>query len=298
MDSDLLNSVWIAAARAFHFAAAILLLSIWIFDRFLVPRGQTWRPRRTIVVLLPVAFLSGLAWFVLVDMNMSGLSLADAIHLDAMKLVWTQTQFGHLWQLRSVIWIAACLTSLIYLCIKQKLVHGIAAWLNLAIATAFVASLAWSGHGGDGDYPNVHLTADVGHLLACSLWPAGLYPLLILLRRFRKSADWVAASQLVYRFSAVSLVAVCLLILTGVVNTYSLIVDTSDLYTTFWGRFLLIKVAIFLAAIGIGAVNLLRLKPRLATGASAAALQRNVAIEMLLATMIIAAVGMLGMLPP
>ncbi len=66
----------------------------------------------------------------------------------------------------------------------------------------------------------------------------------------------------------------------------------------------------FIIAVAIGAVNLLRLKPRLVTGviagkfpapvieASSAQLQFNIQLELALATIIIIIVAVLGILPP
>ena len=58
------------------------------------------------------------------------------------------------------------------------------------LAAALVTSLAWLGHAGaseDGHRPWM-LACDVAHLLAAGVWPAGLLPFALLLRRLMKVA--------------------------------------------------------------------------------------------------------------
>ena len=66
--------------------------------------------------------------------------------------------------------------------------------------------------------------------------------------------------------------------------------------------FFLSKIILFCVAVAIGAVNLLRLKPRLsiadAAGSAAAQLQLNVWLELLLGALIVVIVAILGILPP
>lgn len=113
-------------------------------------------------------------------------------------------------------------------------------------------------------------------------------------------------SMLVRRFSAISLVAVSLLVLTGLVNSWFLVGSISNLFEQPYGRWLLTKIILFCAALAIASVNLLRLKPRLIIESSqperaettVAQLQNNVQIELFLGMTIITVVAILGILPP
>jgi len=106
------------------------------------------------------------------------------------------------------------------------------------------------------------------------------------------------------RFSAIALACVVALALTGIVNSWALLGPITNFVRTGYGKLLLFKIALFLVMVSLGAINLLYLKPRLwrdgGAGGSrvARALQVNVAIELLLGAIIIAVVGMLGLLPP
>jgi putative copper resistance protein D len=107
-------------------------------------------------------------------------------------------------------------------------------------------------------------------------------------------------SQLTARFSAMSLTCVSLLTATGLVNACVLLGTVSNLWQTTYGRVLLVKIAVFTLMVGLGAINLLLLKPRLATGQRRAAnwLGLTVTAELVLTIAVIAIVALLGLLPP
>ena len=140
-------------------------------------------------------------------------------------------------------------------------------------------------------------------------WPAGLLPFFLLLRKLRQtpeSTGWQSIALLVSRFSAVSLGSAALLAMTGFINSWFLVGSVPNLFERAYGRFLLFKIILFGVAVGIGATNLLRLKPRLVTGTSqggraeltCAQLQLNVQVELFLGMIIVVVVAILGIMPP
>ena len=166
-----------------------------------------------------------------------------------------------------------------------------------------LGSLAWSGHGQDGNRPQWHLLADTSHLLVAAVWPTGLLPfgiLLLFLRRTPADEGWPAASQITNRFSSISLASVAILAATGFVNSCYMLRSVSDLFSTTYGRVLLAKITFFLLAVCLGAVNLLLLKPRLARRPAkiAGKLQITTTAEIVLATAVVVVVALLGTLPP
>jgi putative copper export protein len=339
MDDPILTR-WLAAARAVHFACCLLIAGVWVFDRLVMPRALAVR-RRPAIGLLAVATLlaglSGIAWFFLVAADMGDESLATVIrdHVT-LRLVWSQTRFGRTWQLHSAFWTVGIAAGAVWRTRSARLAaprcvlaQGSAsdgrprfparvrsgARLNIdddpmeperAIALVaglgLVGSLAWAGHGDTGPDPTWHLTADVLHLLATTVWPAGLVPFLLVLVRVGRSDDpdrWTVLHRITRRFSAASVAAVALLVLTGAVNSWCLLGSVGALFSTPYGRVLAVKLVLFIVMFGIGAVNLLRLKPRVATGSVVARrLRVNVTIEIVLGTFIVALVGLLGLLEP
>ncbi|HWB53091.1 MAG TPA: CopD family protein [Tepidisphaeraceae bacterium] len=300
-------SASLVLARAVHFGACLLLLNIWIFDRFIAapaarlwPRlRETWRSIAKILIWLslPTTFLSGIFWFFLVARGMSGLPFAQAIHPTILAEVWNQTVFGAVWKLRLLFWVGTTVFSLL------ALRRPLAVWLATLFAALLSASLAWAGHAQTGRAVPWHLAADVLHLLFAAIWPVGLLPLLLVLLNLRRSnanEKWLVLHTLVQRFSITSLISVGVLIATGYANALLLIGSFSNLFHMPYGRLLLIKIALFLTMIVIGFINMNQLKPRLMRGGSETArqLQLNVAIELALAMLILVVIGVLGLLPP
>jgi putative copper resistance protein D len=307
-------TTWLIITRAVHFGACLLFFGALAFDCFTAPAfsgGQSdmigyWRTRLRLfcLILLPLILVSGAVWFALVAMTMSG----QPLQMEVLKIVWTQTQFGTIWEIRLVFFAIASISTVLFCFIKspggfQKTM----AWFLLAVNGCLLGSLAWAGHGQESS--PWHLFADVLHLLAAGIWPAGLLPLFLLLRRSRRvtaSADWFSMAQLVRRFSAMSLAAVSLLAVTGFVNSWFLVGSFSNLVGQPYGRWLLVKIIFFCAALVIASVNLLRLKPRLLVEisrpemaeATVAQLRMNVQLELFLGAVIIIVVAILGILPP
>jgi putative copper resistance protein D len=307
-------TTWLIITRAIHIGSCLLFFGIFAFDR-LVASSIAQRPTEIIRcwkvrlgrlswIFLPMILVSGIAWFVLVAMAMSG----QPLQMEILKIVWTQTQFGTVWEVRLLLWLIAVMAVAV-LCFKesQATFQKFTAWFLFAVNACLLVSLAWAGHGRENS--PWHLFADFLHLLAAGVWPAGLMPLFLLLRKSRLIAtpeDWLSMAQLVRRFSATSLAAVSMLAVTGYVNSWFLVGTVSNLVGQPYGLWLLAKIMFFCIALAIAAVNLLRLKPRISSessqpdkaGAVAAQLQRNVRLELLLGSAIIIIVAILGVLPP
>jgi len=308
---------WLILARATHFGACLLLFGVFAFDRGVataaLARGPAnvagyWcaRMRWLSAGALVVVGVSGAAWFYLVAATMSGQTPTAAI----LAVVWDKTQFGVVWKLRLVIGllVAAALAGSWFWQTRstrrKKMI-----WVELALSGVLLGSLAWAGHGQVGQPAGAHLAADVLHLLVAGVWPAGLAPFALMwwkLRRAEDPARKSAQAALVSRFSAISLAAVAALTATGLVNAWYLVGTWANLFGQPYGWWLLAKITLFIGAVAIGAVNLLRLSPRLGAenepeagrAEAASKLQRNVGIEVWLAILIVVVVAVLGLLPP
>jgi copper resistance protein D len=309
---------WLAFTRSIHIAASILLAAVFAFrlivlrptaskcgciDRFQPSFRGGWG--RLVVASWMTVIFSGVAWFGLVAASISGAATLLEVSPETFKLVLFQTQFGHLWLVRS-----GCGVALGMLLLTKRR-ESILAGLSLAI----LASLAGAGHAGAiaSSTGPLALLGDIGHLLATALWPGGLVPLLFVLYRERRAADTGSrrfVAEIVRRFSALSLVVVALLAATGILNARFIVGSLRGLFETYYGQLLLVKITLFLLMIGFGAWNLLVLKPgliRLAVAENKGgaltprlveSLIRNVACETLLAAGIILVVGHLGVTPP
>jgi putative copper resistance protein D len=323
LDGDDTLVVWFSLTRAVHFGACLLALGACAFDRFVADpvlrragpaAGGRWDAiaRWLAVLALPAALLSGAAWFAFVAIQMSGLPPSQALRMDVLRLVWGQTRFGELWRLRAVFWALASVFVVPALFFQRKTLHRCAlTWASLICTSLLAGSLAWAGHGRTGGAPAWHLLADALHIVVGGFWPAGLLPFLMLafgVRRLPESEQLPFLAALTRRFSTISLASVALLATTGIANTWFLVGSISDLYSTQYGRVLSVKIALFCAMVGVGAVNLLILMPRLSvdpirgrhsgTKATAARLRWNVMAEIFSFAVILLIVGILGLLPP
>jgi copper resistance protein D len=312
----------LVAARTVHFAATITLFGTFAFECLVfrpalatagaAPTGSPLlarRFRRLASASLALALVSGAAWLLAVAARMSGQPLAAALSGGAWRIVLTRTDFGDDWLFR--LGLAAGIAINIALGCLPALVRA-AAWAGLAAATPLLAALAWAGHGAatPGAPGDLHLAADILHLLCAGLWLGMLPPLAILLVEARRGAEtggMSLAAAAVRRFSALSIGSVLLLLASGLVNAWFLVGSVPALIGTEYGRLLLAKIALFLGTLLIAAVNLLRLAPRLAPPAGAAGdaarhaalwLRRNGLAEAGIGLAILAIVGVLGIRPP
>jgi copper transport protein len=145
-----------------------------------------------------------------------------------------------------------------------------------------------AGHALDPGRSRLEFVDDVVHVAAASVWLGGLLALGLALRR---GGD---RGELLRRFSNIAVVSVAVLAVTGVVRALSELKSVSQLWTTGYGRALIVKTALLLALVAIGWVNRYRLVPRLRVDA----LRRNVAAELVLFAGLIVAVALLTDLRP
>jgi putative copper resistance protein D len=299
--------------RAIHFAASAATAGVLMFGGLVAEPALRSAVEGCAVVRshltklawagLAVSVVSGLVWLALVTMSIASASFGEAMRSGVVWTVLDETQFGFVAEIRAalVVLLAACL-----LLDRFVLPRGLA----LLAALGLVGAIAWTGHAGStlGELGDLHLAADVLHLVAASAWVGGLIGLLVLFAvgRRRPSPEW-APLQLdaVRRFSTIGLAIVAALIGSGIVNAWILVGSFRALLMTDYGQLLLIKLAVFAAMVGFAAVNRLRLTPQLALAAKGEAgayalssLARNTCIEFALALAIFAIVGLLGTLHP
>lgn len=85
------------------------------------------------------------------------------------------------------------------------------------------------------------------HILAAALWAGGLTYLILLWRRYRHVAE-----KLILKFSNASLIAITLLVLSGIANSILYLTELSYIFETRWGILLMIKVVVVIIVIVVG----------------------------------------------
>ncbi|MFL5945971.1 MAG: copper resistance CopC/CopD family protein [Gaiellaceae bacterium] len=145
-----------------------------------------------------------------------------------------------------------------------------------------------AGHALDrGRFP-LEVVADVVHVAAASVWLGGLVALGLALRAGGDHA------RIVRRFSKIALASVAVLAATGVVRALSELDRVSQLWSTGYGRALVVKTALLAALVVLGWINRYRLVPRMGVDG----LRRNVAAELVLFAGLVVAVALLTDLRP
>jgi copper resistance protein D len=299
---------WILA-RLVHFAAAMAAFGIGAFRIYAfagsaIPAEEPTcvaldrsLARGTIVAAL-LALLSALAIIPPIAAEMTG---SDALAFDpgTWHAVLFDTAFGHVWCWHLGFAIALLMLSVMP---RQRWQAGAAA---LAALLA-LASMALTGHAAmDMGGGATHELNQMAHLIGGGLWLGGLVPLGLLLRRATRpdgNAYVPLARVALPHFSQIGYVAVALLAITGTVNSIMLVGSFDAFVTNPYGRLLAVKIALFLAMIGLAFVNRFRLLPRL-RGPQAAivplrTLCRSVIAEQAIGLAILAVVSVLGTWPP
>jgi copper resistance protein D len=299
-------------ARLVHYASSISIAGLFAFLCFVAAPEPSERLRRRLLVLafgaLMLALVSGLGWLMVLSAKLSGRPLDAVLPQGVVTTVLTRTRFGQIWIARFV------LAALLAVCVaaRHRWPGRIASWAGLVLGAGTLGTLAWAGHGGatPGRPGELHLVADMLHLLAAGAWLGSLIPLALLLAAGRASdgAYWSGRARLaVLRFSVLAGASVVILVAAGLVNTWFLAGTVPALIGTLYGRLLLGKIAIFAIMVTIAAVNLMRMAPRLVSvgggglltlWAAVGHLRRNALIEAGLGLCVLAIVGILGILPP
>jgi len=292
------------AIRALHFAACLVACgTVFIMAVVIVPAARTAAPdqfgglRRSAALLvlatLALAILTGAAWLVLLSAQILGVPPVDAVAGGGFYEVLTETRFGELAAVR----LALALT------LAPLAAYGRLAAVQTILAAAFLALLALVGHAGatPGLPGDQHRAADMTHLLAAAVWVGGLPAFLLALAAMRRQEtkpwqDFVVG--MTQRFSTVGILSVGALLASGLVNSWYLLDGPRDLWTSGYGRFIAVKIVLFVLMLAIAAYNKLRLTPRLPGLPALDRLEWAVSVEAAIGLCVVLAVAVVGTMQP
>ncbi len=286
------------AARFLHYAAALQLFGLAVFEAFMVPpvldewlRGPSgWIARASAWTLLA----SAIAWLMLQAGTM-GEGWADAANPDVIMTVLASTGFGHVWAVRLVL-AALVLVTVMTMDHSRK-----RAWAALALLAAIsLGSLGLVGHAtmDSGMFGLVDEGSQALHLLASGFWVGSLLPLAFCLRPSAGPRHLDGIGTTLHRFSGLGHIAVAFVIGTGVINGWSIIGQTLDLASTY-DILLLIKIGLVAAMVGIAVINRYVFMPRIAHDqAGVRQLRAGSLAEIVICFGVLALVSVLGVLAP
>jgi putative copper export protein len=203
----------------------------------------------------------------------------------------TGTHLGQAWTVMTFTWLVV-LGVLVAAWVtpreREPLLAG-AGVLSLAIAF----DLAWASH--PASRGTLALVLDFIHLVAAALWVGGLVAVLILAisaRPLAGSAREAITRSCVLRFSALAVPIVALVGIAGIYLAVRELPAPSDLFTSGYGITLLLKTAVALGALSLGAYHRRVVMPQLSAGAPVAGIRRTLTVELgfLLTVLLLAAV--------
>jgi putative copper export protein/mono/diheme cytochrome c family protein len=262
--------------RSLHLAAMVSLLGTVAFLTWMLPAAASASVHlRVRLVRLwwmsgALAVLAGGAWFALQAASIAGAADATEVLAALAPVAW-HTRFGTMLMLRLALLLLATCAGLAQALIARRdratgVRWSVPRYLALLVTAIALGLQGCIGHAGatGGATGDGLVLSEALHLLAAGLWLGALLPLAISLR----SLPPALAASVCERFSPVGLGCVVILAGTGLAQGLELIGSVPALVGTAYGRIALLKIALFLLALMLAAVNRLWLADRLATTAN------------------------------
>lgn len=279
--------------RFLHFAVVLMLFGACVLRPLLLGRAPLTNALSTLdrrlasvtKLLASLALVSGLCWLLLITASMAG-SWPAALDLATVQLVLSKTFFGQVWSWHLLF------NLLLLVCLMTRLHTSFT--LRFVLTTLLLATLAPVGHGAmlDGLDGQLLILNQLIHLVCVGAWLGGLMLLVLIL--LQPAGQPIGA--ILRRFSGIGYGLVAGLLVSGLINVRVLtgVFWPTPLLSGF-ALILLIKVALVGAMLLLALFNWLRVKDceqHLST------LRSSVIIEWLLGVAAVAAVSLLGTLPP
>lgn len=193
---------------------------------------------------------------------------------------------------------------------RERIRFGASIWL---LGGGLLLTFSLSGHAIAQADPFFPVLADVVHLTATAVWVGGLIVLALafpaVLRALNEKGRITVSARLIERFSTHALLSVLALTASGTYAVLLHLTTLSDLWTSDYGRALLVKLGVFGVLLLLGAYNMFIVRPRFTAWTKHAAESILMArwqqrfhwamrVEVILAIVAIGAVGFLTNSPP
>lgn len=284
------------AARAVSFGALLAVIGAVVFRVAVLERATALEPSvrdalasraASVAAGATVLLLLGASARLLLQTAMMSPGAAlDAAHLRTMTM---ETHWGAAW----IVQIAAAAVALAGFLLARR--GNVAGWLVAGVSSlALAVSPGLGGHAAASTrYPGLAIPVDALHVLGAAGWLGSLLFValvglpVVAVECSRAVSDagshdspWRAAAALVHAFSPTALVCAGLVALTGVVSAWLRLGSVPALWTSGYGRVLLIKLAVLAGVAATGAYNWRRVRPALGTEAATTRLRRSIAVEL------------------
>ena len=272
--------------------------------------GASLRPLTIAFGIMAVAGLVAVP--VYLDVSTSVDSLRSPWDIQSLAPLFRVTAFGRAYVDLEICFAVFCATAVVALWVdrpqraKRSIAELFALTGSLLAAASVLLLPGIAGHAAQTAPRGLSVLLDWLHLTSASLWLGGLIGLLVLWASLGKGRRVPGLAVCVPRFSRVALASVLVLLGSGVGATIIHIPVLNALWTTSYGVAILIKIGLLAAAMLLGAVNLLRTKPRLVAATqheelgepAARLLRRTITGETILVVAALFAAAVLSSLAP
>jgi len=217
-----------------------------------------------LLLALIIGQVSALLTHAMTAAHSSSLSAA----FDVLPRIISETRVGVIWLIRCVLLLV--LACLCWLHVRSAQLAGAAgrerwrwaASLGIVALLVLTSSLVSHAAGNDGSIGSL-LVVDWLHGMATAVWLGGIVGLLV---SFDLLPSGVARRAFLWRHARIALIALGVLILSGLVLARSEALSWDGLLSTDYGMWLLIKLVFVAGVIGIGAHHLLNIYTQIAAG--------------------------------
>lgn len=289
-----------AWGRGVHFAALLLLVGSLATRVLLIPRiaagdvtravlqARAWRMISAAALLLVLSAVLRL-WFQSIALH----GAERAWSRPLLSIMLTDTSWGRAWVLQ------VFLFALLGMAIVSARPGRDRLATILAVPTVLGLTLipALSGHAAGATGTDLlAVFNDALHVTGAGIWLGTLFVLMVsavpaLIRLEARGPE--AAADAVHTFSPIALTGALVVLVSGVFNTLMHVDAAAQLWTTDYGRTLLVKVALVVCVLAFGLVNWRIVRPRLGTGSGVRRLRLTAGMELLLALLVLTATAVL-----
>lgn len=266
------------------YLAIMLVVAVVLTDRWVWPGVAARAPFTAIVdaSLLAVTALAALQLLVLAS-DFSGAAPWAAFG-DLDRALQTDAGFGFALRmlLAAVVWL---------LLMRMTIVSEQVRWTAIGGAgILLLGTWAWAGHAKSQRWPELGVPIDIVHHAAAALWIGALAIVGFVAMRV---LDADARSQVLGRLSSTAMVAVLVIVATGLAQTIRLVGSPANLLDAAHGRYLVAKLVVLAAMLALAAANRRRLaaptsRPGGMSDATAAVMRRSVVAETALGLVVVA----------
>jgi putative copper export protein/methionine-rich copper-binding protein CopC len=307
-DSDAASSLSNSLARGLLFVGLLALIGAVSFKVFVLGRAgavppelkgrMTRRAAMLGIVSAALVIVASLVRLGLESQMMSAMPDMPGMKGMTVREMVMRTDWGFAFRLQ----VAAALAALVAFVLALRRVRG--AWF-VAGGSALVLAItpALGGHAAASPrFTSLMIAGDWLHVLGGASWLGSLLSVMMIglpiALTLEPPDSWGSISSLVNAFSPVALVSAAVVVASGVFASWVHVEHLSALWQTNYGRTLLVKLALVLITLAIGAYNFKRVQPQLSNETGTLRLRRSAAAELGVGFLILLVTGLLTGISP